>query len=43
MANKKISISELAFTNLFIIGLTYGLERLGCYDTSPERPLFTED
>lgn len=28
LANKKISISELLFTNLFIVGLTYGLERL---------------
>jgi hypothetical protein len=28
LANKKISISELLFTNMFIIGLTYGLERV---------------
>lgn len=28
LANKKISIAEILFTNLFIIGLTYGLERV---------------
>lgn len=28
LANKKISLAELAFTNLFIVGITYSLERL---------------